>query len=182
MPSVVDYQEVLQRMTAAGFVSLYHHSGAFGFASNEGVMTIGCVAAPDPTIRAEAQKLVRLTPDLPAMLTSVASALGCEAWLMPKSHWHYELHFGNRELLEKLLPTLGVDPLMLRERNNGSAIAFSPEEASLLAQATNDLLGGLIQSDFLIAFPAAQTLCTIHHHKQLWWQTRDDRVAALMSR
>ncbi len=172
VPSVVDYDAVYQRMTAAGFVSLYHNSGAFGFASDEGVMTIGCAAAPDLTIRAEARPLVRLVPDLPAVLTSVASALGSEAWLMPKSHWHYELHFGNRELLEKLLPTIGLDPAELRDRNNGSAIAFSPDETPLLVEAARELLAGLVQSDFLIAFPDGATLITVHHHRQLWIQTR----------
>ena len=177
MPHLLDYDDTLAKLTAAGFVSLYHNSGAFGFASTEGVTTIGCVAAPDHTIRADAQKLARLTPDLPAVLASVAGTLKSEAWLMPKSHWHYELHFGNRELLEKLLPTIGVDPPLLRDHNNGSAIVFSPDETPSLVAATRDLLDGLVQSDFLIAFPDAATLVTVHHHKQLWIQTK--RATAL---
>ena len=39
------------------------------------------------------------------------------------------------------------------------------------------LLEMLISSDFMIAFPKRDTLCTLHHHKQLWWTTRDATIA-----
>jgi hypothetical protein len=99
---------------------------------------------------------------------------------MPKSHWHYELHFGNRELLEKLLPGIGIDVKLLAERNDGSAIAFSPEEAELFESTAKQLVGSLHFSDFLIAFPGRPALCTIHHHEQLWWQTSDAELAAFL--
>ena len=35
------------------------------------------------------------------------------------------------------------------------------------------LLGNLRTSDFMLAFPGRPALCTVHHHKQLWWQTTD---------
>ena len=99
---------------------------------------------------------------------------------MPMSHWHYELHFGNRALLEMLLTEIGVDAAVLRDRNNGSAIAFSTSEDDLLKHAVRRLLGGLVQSDFLLAFPDASTVCTIHHHKQLWWQSQNPAIQAAL--
>jgi hypothetical protein len=35
----------------------------------------------------------------------------------------------------------------------------------------------LTASDFAIAFPRRAVLCTLHHHKQLWWQTTDTGLA-----
>jgi hypothetical protein len=44
------------------------------------------------------------------------------------------------------------------------------------------LLENLRMSDFMLAFPGRPALCTIHHHKQLWWQTTDAALhAALMT-
>jgi hypothetical protein len=99
---------------------------------------------------------------------------------MPKSHWHYELHFGNRALLEPLLRQIGIDPAALAERNNGTAIEFSPDEAELLGASVRQLLDGLVGSDFVLAFPDRKTLCTVHHHRQLWWQTADPAVLAAL--
>src|SRR6266536_1760689 len=132
MPRIVDYPEVLERMRSRGFVSLYHNAGAFGFASSENVQTFGFISAADPTIRAEAQMFVRQHNNLAQVIEHIAAALASEAWLMPKSHWHYELHFGNRQLLEGSLAMIGIDAELLRHRNDGSAIAFSPEECALL--------------------------------------------------
>ena len=183
MPAVIDYPIVQQKLRDRGFVSLYHNSGAFGFAVAEEVRNIGWIGEDDPTIREVARAFVRSVPlpfegNLARALVKARSALAGEAWLMPKSHWHYELHFGNTALLESLLKTLGIDPGLLRDRNDGSAIAFSADESDLLGDAAERLLGGLAGSDFLLVFPEAQTLCTIHHHKQLWWQTTGSDVAA----
>ena len=99
---------------------------------------------------------------------------------MPKSHWHFEMHFGNKDLLESLLPTIGDrSPNSLRDRNNGSAIEFITGESPLLVKTVEQLLSGLAGSDFLLAFPEASTLCTIHHHKQLWWQTTDAGISRI---
>jgi hypothetical protein len=179
MPRIIDYPQVLATMQSRGFVSLYHNAGAFGFASDADVQTIGFIAAPDPTIRPQAQRFVKVTPDPAAELMTMARALEGDAWLMPKSHWHYELHFGNRELLESLLPTIGIEPAALRERNDGSAISFSREEHSSLTGAIRRLLDGLQGSDFLLAFPDAQTLATIHHHRQIWLQSHPPRLTSL---
>ena len=82
-----------------------------------------------------------------------------EAWLMPKSHWHYEMHFGNGALLEKVLGEIGIDAVELRDRNNGAAIEFSIDENDSLKRAIRALVGGLVQSDFLVAFPQAALEC-----------------------
>ena len=159
-------------MTEAGFVSLYHNSGAFGFADPAGVETIGWITRDDPTIRPAARAMATIVVDVSEPFQRAASAIAGDAWLMPKSHWHYELHFGNRQLLEDVLPTIGVDASLLRERNDGSAIEFAVGESTLLTKTIGRLLEKLAGSDFLIAWPGGQTLCTVHHHKQLWWQTR----------
>jgi len=184
MPRVIDYELVLQRMGERGFVSLYHNSGAFGFAEGISVKTFGWIGPDDPSIRDTARAMLRRFPppfeeNLADALLALRKTLVGEAWLMPKSHWHYEMQFGNRELLENLLPEIGIDPELLRDRNNGAAIAFATDEDDSLKRAGRALLSGLAQSDFLIAFPDSATLCTIHHHKQLWWQTTHSGVSSL---
>jgi hypothetical protein len=181
MPRVIDYQIVQERMKEAGYLSLYHNSGAFGFASSEGVRMFGQIGPDDPTIRDSVCQFIQQVP--PPYVSNLVERLGrdCEklattVWLMPKSHWYYELHFGNRESLESLLPRLGIDAAMLRERNDGSAIAFLSSEFDLLKLAVRELLERLKGSDFALVFLDAATLCTIHHHKQLWWQTKNPIV------
>ena len=100
---------------------------------------------------------------------------------MPKSHWHFELLDGHPDLLAALLPELGVDPAELRDRNDGSAIAFSRDEDERLHLAVKRLIDGMRQSDFSLLFPEAESLAvvTLHHHRQIWWQTPD---AALIAR
>jgi hypothetical protein len=182
MPRVIDYAETAARLRSRGLVSLYHNSGAWGFPPDAPVRTLGLVTSDDPSIRESARALTRRTTiaESAIPLLRVIDHLADEAWLMPKSHWHYELHFGNRELLQRLLPTIGVDPALLRDRNDGSAIAFEAAEAKKqLPGVVAELLPSLRGSDFMLAWPDAQTLCTIHHHAQLWWQTTDPQVMTL---
>jgi len=40
------------------------------------------------------------------------------------------------------------------------------------------LLMMLSSSDFMIAFPGSPALCTLHHHKQLWWTSTDEKILA----
>jgi hypothetical protein len=184
VPQIVDYAIVTERLLGQGLVNLYHNAGAFGFAPGVTVHTLGWMGPLDPTIRDEMRPMVRQVGEpyhesLARLLTSAwQTHLPGDVWLMPKSHWHYELHFGNRELLEKLLPEIGIDASVLANRNDGSAIAFSPEESNLFESVTKQLAGGLRFSDFLIAFPGRPALCTIHHHEQLWWQTSDPTLAS----
>ena len=184
MPQIVDYPIVAQRLTAPpvgqGLISLYHNSGAFGFAPGVAVHTFGWMGPLDPTIREEMRPRVRQVGEpyhqsLARLLVRAwQTHLPGEVWLMPKSHWHYELHFGNRELLQKLLPEIGVDPRQMADRNDGSAIAFAAGDGEIFERAARSLVEGLRFSDFLLAFPGRAALCTIHHHEQLWWQVADD--------
>jgi hypothetical protein len=186
MPRIVDYTTVHDRMLAAGFVSLYHNAGAFGFPPDADVKLLGWTGEPDATIRAEMKPLTRqvappYAANLARMLIASRRHLPGDAWLMPKSHWHFELHDGHPELLESLLPEIGVDPALLRDRNDGSAIAFAADEDELLRRAIERLLGGMRQSDFAVAFPDARqtpAVCTVHHHGQLWWQTTSGELIA----
>ena len=188
MPRVIDYPDVQSRLLAAGVVCLYHNSGAWGFPPDAAAHVVGWIGPDDPTIRDAARPFIRQVPQpyaptLACMLEQTwTNHFSGEAWLCPKSHWHYELHFGNRELLEPLLTTLGIDPSTLRDRNTGDAIAFATDEPHLLRDAAERLLTGLRGSDFLLAFPDHQTVCTIHHHQQIWWQTTDPAIAEKLNR
>src|SRR5207237_8459523 len=67
MPRIVEYKTVLQRMRDDGFVSLYHNSGAFGFAKDAKTpfgsepqgrrQAVGWIGADDPTIKPQVQGL-----------------------------------------------------------------------------------------------------------------------------
>ena len=180
MPAIVDFPAVKQTLEARGFVSLYHNSGAFGFPPGTDVWSAGWIEVEDATIRPAARKLAKCVASIIDAMAAVLVRLPGEAWLMPKSHWHYELHFGNRELLEGLLPKIGIDAAGLRERNDGSAISFGPVERRLLMQTIGGLLEGLQGSDFMLALPDAKTVCTIHHHRQVWWQTADELIHPIL--
>jgi hypothetical protein len=177
MPTILDYETVRRTLSERGYVSLYHNSGAFGFPPEAKVHTVGWIEADDPTIRDAAFALTRRVPSIIELLPAALERLKGDVWLTPKSHWHYELHFGNRELLEDVLT---VDVNLLRERNDGSAIAFARSDHAQLVQLVGRLLEGLRGSDFMLAFPDASTLCTIHHHKQLWWQTSDASIHPIL--
>jgi hypothetical protein len=185
MPRIVDYATVRDRMLAGGFVSLYHNSGAFGFARGADWKMRGWIGPEDPTVRLEVRPYILhvdkpYAANLAANFVAARRRIRGDAWLMPKSHWHFELHDGNPQLLETLLPQIGIDPAMLRERNDGSAISFEIGEDESLRQAVERLLTELRVSDFLIAFPDAAAVCTVHHHVQLWWQTTDAHLFAML--
>jgi hypothetical protein len=189
MPRIVDYETVRDRMLAAGFVSLYHNSGAFGFPRGADVKKLGWIGPDDGTIRVEMRPFMRHVPPphaatLARMLVAARRHLAGEAWLMPKSHWHFELHDGHPALLASLLPAIGIDPALLRERNDGSAIAFAPDEDDALRRAIEGLIDGARFSDFLVAFPDAaadwRAVCTVHHHQQMWWQTTSAELIELL--
>jgi hypothetical protein len=178
-------------MLTGGFVSLYHNAGAFGFPRDVAVKMLGWIGPEDGTIRAELRPFMRHVPpphaaNLAGMLVAARHHLGGDAWLMPKSHWHFELHDGHPELLARLLPEIAIDPALLRDRNDGSAIAFAADEDDQFRRAIEGLLDGMRFSDFLVAFPDAgadrPAVCTVHHHRQLWWQTTSAELIKLLER
>jgi hypothetical protein len=184
VPRIIDYPDVLQRLTERGLVSLYHNSGAFGFPRGAPTQTVGWIGREDPTLRPAArdaaisiaspyeETLARLLVRF--WRERVADAV---AWVMPMSHWSYELDFGSAAWMPQMLREIGVDPDDLRPRNNGSAIEFSPAEHDALKTCVRSLLASLSTSDFAVTFPGRPVVCTVHHHKQLWWVTTDERLA-----
>ena len=188
MAQVVDYQRVVEAMRAGGFVSLYHNSGAWGFAEGCDTRSVGWVGPPDDSIRPAARPLVRhVPPPFERNLAELAAVawgqqLHGPVWLMPKSHWAYELDFGSREWMPEALASAGIDPAVLAPRNDGSAVQFEPAERDPFVRLLATLLARLLGSDFALAFPGRTTLCTVHHHKQLWWTTADGHVVETLDR
>ena len=54
------------------------------------------------------------------------------------------------------------------------------EEAPVFETYLEQLLTHLATSDFALAFPCRPARCTVHHHKQLWWQSTDVKVIAAL--
>jgi hypothetical protein len=102
-------------------------------------------------------------------------------WIMPGSHWAYELDFGSEEWMPEALRAAGIDPAILQPRTYAAAIEFEQRESSPATTLVAQLLERLAGSDFNAAFPGYPAVCTIHHHTQLWWRTNDaalrDRLA-----
>jgi hypothetical protein len=99
-----------------------------------------------------------------------------DVWVMPAAHWAYEMSDGSRDWLPAAVEKLGLDPVLLRDRNSAAAIEFSMGESGQFQGFVQRLLERLHQSDFTLAFAGRGTVCTVHHHKQLWWVTTDIRV------
>ena len=177
MPWIIDYHAVVEQMRGQRFKSLYYHSGAFGFADDSGTSVVGWTTGADPTIRESARaSVVTVNPptvdSLVTLLTKIwREHLPGRVWLMPASHWAFELEYGSADWLPAVLENVGVDPGLLVGRNNASAIEFAPNESAAFAHVTARLLEMLASSDFTIAFPGRQVVCMVHHHKQLWWTT-----------
>ena len=183
MPWIIDYPTALERLVSHQFKSNYHNSGAFGFAQ-PGVKTIAFTGPDDPTIRPAARPFLRpvrppYEPTLTALLTRAwTMLLPGSVWVMPMSHWAYELNFGSREWLPAVLEGVQVDPGQLENLNNAAPIEFAADETARFEHLCQRLLEMLMGSDFAIWFVDRPVLCTLHHHKQLWWQTTDPLVAA----
>lgn len=180
---IVDYDTVLQTLLGQGLKSLYYNSGSFGFPAGVGTHTIGWLGQPDPTIRPEALPFTRQVPtpfqkNLSEMtLRAWREQLSGPLWAMPRSHWAYELDFGSREWMPDALARVGVDARALEPLTTGAAIEFQPEQshefASFLASLLDNLSGS---SDFQLAWPGRPVVCTVHHHKQLWWTTSEPAI------
>lgn len=103
------------------------------------------------------------------------------AWIMPLSHWAFELDFGSKNWLPSLIDGIGLDPALLASGSDASPIEFHPSDHSLLLTVIQSLLQNLTSSDFMLAFPSQPVLCTIHHHKQLWWTGSDKALIERIS-
>jgi hypothetical protein len=182
VPQIVDYSIVLERMSGLKLRSLYYNSGSFGFDADESTQSIGWIGPADPTIKAAARNFIRLVPEPYAenlaklLVRAWAQILPGKIWIMPASHWAYELDFGSRDWMPAALQEIGIDSELLRERTNAAAIEFLPEESPMAESFVAGLLEMLKQSDFAIAFPDHRVTCLLHHHKQLWWTSADSAV------
>jgi hypothetical protein len=182
MPWIIDYDIVTERMREQRLKCNYYNSGAFGFADPAGVRHLGWIGPDDPTIRPAARAFTRPVP--PPYEQNLADRFvrawrehfPGRVWAMPMSHWAYELDFGSRDWMPALIEHIGVDPGLLEGRNNAAAIEFGPADAEHLHHFVKRLLENLMSSDFMLAFVGQPILCTLHHHKQLWWTVRGDEV------
>jgi hypothetical protein len=186
LPRIIDYPDVLNVLLGAGFESLYHNSGAFGFGRAVSTQSVGWVGDPDPSLKPAALSLTRrVAPPYASTLAALAARAWQErlpgrVWLMPRNHWAFELNHGNGDWMPGVLARAGVDPAALSGRNDGSAVEFSREEAAPLQAVLEMLLTKLWGSDFALAWPGRPVLCTIHHHTQLWWTTSDPALLAAL--
>ena len=182
MPKVIDYAIVLQRMTELRMRSLYFNSGAFGPADAGSMRFTGWIGPEDPTIRPEALAQARSVAapyeqNLAALVTKAwREILGGPGWVMPKSSWAYELDFGSKTWMPELLAQTGIDAGQLAPLTNAAAIEFMPDEGDAFAKFITTLLQKLFGSDFAVAWPQFPVACTIHHHKQIWWMSGDERI------
>ena len=176
MPRIVDYDVVLSTAEAAGFRCGYPFGSVFVLAG-EGMTPdrVACWSAGDdatvrplwrPTMRTVAFE--RLAP----LAVRAWREFGGDVWLAPVHSWASELQHGDGDWLEPLLVEIGIDPAPLRPRTKADALAFSPNEADAFERVLATVLDKLWKSDFALLLPAAPrgVFCTVHHHKQLWWQ------------
>jgi hypothetical protein len=179
MPWIIDYEIVVEQMRSQKLRCNYYNSGAFAFPDAAAPRHLGWIGPEDPTLRPAAREIAHAVP--PPYEQNLAD-LCTRAWLthfpgriwaMPMSHWAYELSYGSKDWMPALIEHIDLDPGLLEGRNNAAAIEFSPEESHHFQHFTQRLLEMLMGSDFMVAFPGQPLLCTLHHHKQLWWSTTD---------
>ena len=185
MPMIVAYERVLERMEREGFVCNYYNGGAFGFARAVTTHVAAHVGPADPTIRPAALPFtIAVDPPYETNLARLAVRAWLEqidadsiVWVMPMAHWAFELDHGSGGWMQPLLREIGVDAGTLTSHNNAAAIEFHPSEAGAFHRLVAGLLTHLHSSDFALAFPGHPVLCTVHHHRQLWWITSDQALA-----
>jgi hypothetical protein len=186
MPWIIDYEVVVEQMRLQQLKCNYYNSGAFGFADPKGVRHVGWIGPEDPTLRPAAREVARaVAPPYEANLAELLTKTWLEhfpgrVWAMPMSHWAYELDYGSRDWMPAVIEHIGLDPGLLRSRNNGAAIEFATAESRHFRHFTQRLLEMLMASDFMLAFIGQPILCTLHHHKQLWWSTTEEKVVKVL--
>ncbi len=175
MPRLLAYDAVHADLIERGLVCNYPSGGAFAFGRGASFEISGWIGPEDSTIKPAAlEKAQRVAAPyaqtLAAMARGEVERLGGEAWVMPMSHWAYELQHGSIDWLPDALKSLGLDPPAMATLNNAAAVVFSSEESMELERVLVTLLEHLADSsDFMLVVPQARTLCLIHHHQQLWW-------------
>jgi hypothetical protein len=185
VPGIVDYPQVLQRLAAEGLRCNYPNGGSFRFDCE--TLIRGWIGPADATIKPAMQESVRNFPQPYAQNLASAAArawrqyLPGAAWLMPAAHWAYELAESGQWLAEAL-QDLHLPAGRLRQTSQAAAIEFCEAEAPEFSSLLHSLLENLAQSDFALAFPGRPIVCSIHHHKQLWWVTPESRLMAALDK
>src|SRR5262245_39567660 len=188
MPRVIEYSEVLRQMRSRGLVCLYHNSGALGLANDVKTEIGGWTGPADPTLRDELRPMASQCAEPHAgkladlLVRAWFDLLPGVVWLMPMSHWAYELDFASRAWLPNALRKVDVDPTLLKSRNDASAIEFLQKRCGDFEELTQSLLSSLVGSDFTVEFPGHAALCMLHHHNQLWSTTSDAKIAQSLRR
>jgi hypothetical protein len=191
VPRIIEYPQVVQQLTSQGFVSLYYNSGAFGFPPGTATQSVGWIGLDDSTLRPAARPLTRkVDPPLEQTLAYLGTQTWQEqlpgsVWVTPKSHWAYELDFGSHLWMPDALQSAGLrteEVTALSQHHDGSALEFLPEEGQGFQSLLLALLTNLFGSDFLLSFPHRPVVCSVHHHKQLWWTTSDAAMYAGIER
>jgi hypothetical protein len=189
MPSIIPYSLVLEGMTAMGMRCVYFNAGAFAFTGDQPVSIVGWIGPDDASIRPDLPAtLVRVDPPYglnlaKKLVVAIARHLTGLVWVVPKSHWSFELTHSHGGWLSNALLQAGLseaDIARLAPLTSAAAIAFQPDEIDSLGGLVEALLDHLQASDFAILFPNHPHLVTVHHHKQLWWQTGDTELAAIL--
>jgi len=180
---VIDYAEVLKQAASDGLRCVYPNSGAFAPAGKHEI--VGWLGAADATIRADlAARAVKCPPPYPQNLAGwfrrVWEPMNRPAWLLPKSHWAYELGHAHQDWLIDRLTSLGVNVAELAQHTDAPALAFEAGEAGVLTDLISLLLEHLKTSDYAILLPGLSVVVTLHHHQQLWWQSGDADVNDLL--
>jgi hypothetical protein len=187
MPTIIDHPEVLSRMTARGFVSNYHNGGSFSFPKGTATHVVAHVGPPDPTIRPAALPFTIPVAEpyemnLARVARRVWEQLGRVVWLLPLAHWAFELDPVTQPWFPEMLRGAGIDPTPLVGLNTAAAIQFEPAEAPGLERVLAAILTHLVSSDFGLVFLEKPLICSVHHHKQLWWVTSDATLAEKVRR
>jgi hypothetical protein len=187
VPIIIDYLTVLQTLERSGLKCVYPNSGAFGLASDAPPLITGWRGSDDSTIHPEMLKFTRLVP--PSASKTLAGLLERAwinylpgpIWLMPASHWAFELQFGGPDWLPAMLEAADIDPEALRSLSDGSAIEFQSSETELMLRMVETLFNRITASDFTAAFPGKTAVALLHHHQQIWWQTSDQGIWELLN-
>lgn len=190
MAEVVDYGRVQAELGGKGLRCLYHNSGSWGFGDPTKVRAVGWILADDVTLRPGAREVARVLDGIDELVTGVMSTwerVGGDLWLLPGSHWAYELDFGT-PAMEAVLHRWGVKGAEgLVGRNDGSAVRFGLSggvdgvDEAAAAGILKELLGCGTTSDYQIVFPSLPLTGIAHHHVQVWWQTEDTELAGWLS-
>ena len=168
---------MLSRLQNQGLKSLYHNSGAFGFANGVPTISRGWIGPEDASIAPAGRAIAcQIAPPFESNLAALFTRFWrnnspAPIWIMPKSHWAYELQFGGRQWLSDALNDIGIHSDLLMHLNNATAVEFQPAEEKTVHIFIQNLLTNLVGSDFQAVFADSTTICTIHSRSQLWWTT-----------